>query len=140
MFVFLDGVCIFFFFKQKTAYDMRIMDWSSDVCSSDLHARRARDAGGDDDDVGARDVLVIVRAGDLRVEARDRPDLRQVERLALRHAFDHVEQHDVAEFLLRGEQSQRSADIPGADQRDLLTSHGSSEEHTSELQSLMRTS
>src|SRR3546814_8599231 len=28
--------CIFFFFKQKTAYDMRISDWSSDVCSSDL--------------------------------------------------------------------------------------------------------
>src|SRR3546814_11496286 len=30
---------IFFFFKQKTAYDMRISDWSSDVCSSDLHDR-----------------------------------------------------------------------------------------------------
>src|SRR3546814_10080155 len=30
---------IFFFFKQKTAYEMRISDWSSDVCSSDLHAR-----------------------------------------------------------------------------------------------------
>src|SRR3546814_8184002 len=32
-------VCIllfFFFFKQKTAYEMRISDWSSDVCSSDL--------------------------------------------------------------------------------------------------------
>src|SRR3546814_5672610 len=28
----------FFFFKQKTAYEMRIRDWSSDVCSSDLHA------------------------------------------------------------------------------------------------------
>src|SRR3546814_3228435 len=27
----------FFFFKQKTAYEMRISDWSSDVCSSDLH-------------------------------------------------------------------------------------------------------
>src|SRR3546814_10404850 len=40
---------VFFFFKQKTAYEMRISDWSSDVCSSDLsgycfgmrtHARR----------------------------------------------------------------------------------------------------
>src|SRR3546814_1751145 len=30
-----DGFC-FFFFKQKTAYEMRISDWSSDVCSSDL--------------------------------------------------------------------------------------------------------
>src|SRR3546814_7931604 len=28
----------FFFFKQKTAYEMRISDWSSDVCSSDLSA------------------------------------------------------------------------------------------------------
>src|SRR3546814_10754465 len=28
--------CYFFFFKQKTAYEMRISDWSSDVCSSDL--------------------------------------------------------------------------------------------------------
>src|SRR3546814_6280042 len=28
--------CFFFFFKQKTAYEMRISDWSSDVCSSDL--------------------------------------------------------------------------------------------------------
>src|SRR3546814_4020031 len=27
----------FFFFKQKTAYEMRIIDWSSDVCSSDLN-------------------------------------------------------------------------------------------------------
>src|SRR3546814_3217744 len=33
--------CTFFFFKQKTAYEMRISDWSSDVCSSDL-ARRDR--------------------------------------------------------------------------------------------------
>src|SRR3546814_7941234 len=30
----------FFFFKQKTAYEMRISDWSSDVCSSDLRLQR----------------------------------------------------------------------------------------------------
>src|SRR3546814_9764464 len=30
------GMMMFFFFKQKTAYEMRISDWSSDVCSSDL--------------------------------------------------------------------------------------------------------
>src|SRR3546814_5812513 len=30
------GACVFCFFKQKTAYEMRISDWSSDVCSSDL--------------------------------------------------------------------------------------------------------
>src|SRR3546814_8437627 len=34
----------FFFFKQKTAYEMRISDWSSDVCSSDLHRWRGKDA------------------------------------------------------------------------------------------------
>ena len=35
-------VCIFFFFKQKTAYEIYQCDWSSDVCSSDLALR----AGG----------------------------------------------------------------------------------------------
>src|SRR3546814_16544220 len=36
-------VCLFFFFfKQKTAYEMRISDWSSDVCSSDLDSRIVR--------------------------------------------------------------------------------------------------
>src|SRR3546814_4683529 len=44
----------FFFFKQKTAYEMRISDWSSDVCSSDL------------------DVHIIVIPGDVRgIAARD---------------------------------------------------------------------
>src|SRR3546814_8795712 len=32
-------LCFVFCFKQKTAYEMRISDWSSDVCSSDLHAQ-----------------------------------------------------------------------------------------------------
>src|SRR3546814_14298393 len=32
----LDRYCAVFFFKQQTAYEMRISDWSSDVCSSDL--------------------------------------------------------------------------------------------------------
>src|SRR3546814_18815749 len=36
----------FFFFKQKTAYEMRISDWSSDVCSSDLEAQRHREEHG----------------------------------------------------------------------------------------------
>src|SRR3546814_13744035 len=43
--ILLVVVC-FFFFKQKTAYEMRISDWSSDVCSSDLRdvapTKRAR--------------------------------------------------------------------------------------------------
>src|SRR3546814_657805 len=37
-------VCLFFFFKQKTAYEMRISDWSSDVCSSDLAPATTRSA------------------------------------------------------------------------------------------------
>src|SRR3546814_7426427 len=38
---------VFFFFKQKTAYEMRMSDWSSDVCSSDLFAIPAiRGVGG----------------------------------------------------------------------------------------------
>src|SRR3546814_3667587 len=35
-FRFFSCFFVFFFFKQKTAYEMRISDWSSDVCSSDL--------------------------------------------------------------------------------------------------------
>src|SRR3546814_1646487 len=41
LFFLLVCVCFYiFFFKQKTAYEMRISDWSSDVCSSDLDADR----------------------------------------------------------------------------------------------------
>src|SRR3546814_1752652 len=36
LFMYFFFVCLLFFFKQKTAYEMRISDWSSDVCSSDL--------------------------------------------------------------------------------------------------------
>src|SRR3546814_6075201 len=36
--VIFDSVCFVFFFKQNTAYEMRISDWSSDVCSSDLRS------------------------------------------------------------------------------------------------------
>src|SRR3546814_6720576 len=43
---------LFFFFKQKTAYEMRISDWSSDVCSSDLGAALA--AGGAECDGAGR--------------------------------------------------------------------------------------
>src|SRR3546814_1050029 len=37
--VWCEVVEVFFFFKQKTAYEMRMSDWSSDVCSSDLGER-----------------------------------------------------------------------------------------------------
>src|SRR3546814_11455131 len=38
-------ISYFFFFKQKTAYEMRISDWSSDVCSSDLSGQRGAHLG-----------------------------------------------------------------------------------------------
>src|SRR3546814_6796661 len=58
----------FFFFKQKTAYEMRISDWSSDVCSSDLvdhhtalHPARVVTAKPDDLDQAARGVFANQR-------------------------------------------------------------------------------
>src|SRR3546814_9851535 len=41
-------IVVFFFFKQKTAYEMRISDWSSDVCSSDLAKHWALRAATDE--------------------------------------------------------------------------------------------
>ena len=77
-------------------------------------------------DVRAGDVGVVVRALELRVEAFDRAGLREVERLALRQAFDDVEQHDVAQFLERREMGERAADLSAADERDFLAGHGES--------------
>src|SRR3546814_9008147 len=67
----IDGlrcVCLsfFFFFKQKTAYELRISDWSSDVCSSDLRAvvvvglAKCRDAFGRADAGGHRERTNII--------------------------------------------------------------------------------
>src|SRR3546814_8331506 len=57
MYVVLIFTCLyyFFFFKQKTAYEMRISDWSSDVCSSDL--QRARRFAPCDIGIGAALIL-----------------------------------------------------------------------------------
>ncbi len=63
------------------------------------HARLTRDAGGDDDDIGALDRLVIAGAGIFAVEAFNRRCFRDIQRLALRHTIDDVEQDDVAEVL-----------------------------------------
>src|SRR3546814_6247105 len=55
---------LFFFFKQKTAYELRISDWSSDVCSSDLpHTGIDRPPVGKFDDraVSGREPLCIGR-------------------------------------------------------------------------------
>src|SRR3546814_3198248 len=58
---------LFCFFKQKTAYEMRISDWSSDVCSSDLMRIAVMGAGGVGGFYGAKlaeaghDVVLIAR-------------------------------------------------------------------------------
>src|SRR3546814_1482867 len=60
---------VFFFFKQKTAYEMRISDWSSDVCSSDLlydHLMRAtpdRPIFGEISTQNAFAALAVLNAG-----------------------------------------------------------------------------
>src|SRR3546814_1740612 len=92
---------VFFFFKQKTAYEMRISDWSSDVCSSDLLAADAR--------AGRRIVIAL----------RERRTARVGDRAAGR-------------FGLRALRRRIPVARPFPDIR--------SEEHTSELQSLMRIS
>src|SRR3546814_3595070 len=61
---------LFFFFKQKTAYEMRISDWSSDVCSSDL-----------DEDLLPGDEVVVAVALGARLQRADigaRPRLGEV--------------------------------------------------------------
>src|SRR3546814_2183669 len=107
---------MFFFFKQKTAYEMRISDWSSDVCSSDLLARRG------DGGLQCRFCPGLWHDrdfGDGRGAAARRPWAGQA-----------------ASARRRGQAARRRRD------RDLrcLGRENRSEEHTSELQSLMRIS
>src|SRR3546814_2485979 len=72
----------FFFFKQKTAYEMRISDWSSDVCSSDLIEPAARD------DAATRETAVVIAEAQIvangqplvGIEAADQPVELAVER------------------------------------------------------------
>src|SRR3546814_2782660 len=106
----------FFFFKQKTAYEMRISDWSSDVCSSDLlHGR------------------VIGRAKTLVARMAHRGN----QLLLPAGLADHRRAAQVrrqCEFFLC-----EVADLAGHRTEYQMTA-GRSEEHTSELQSLMRIS
>ena len=74
--------------------------------------------------VGAVDGGIGVGALELRVEPVDRRGLGDVERLALGNALGDVEQDDVAEFLQADEVGERAADLAGADERDLVASHG----------------
>src|SRR3546814_17360460 len=60
---------IVFFFKQKTAYEMRISDWSSDVCSSDLVAVQASAVPIEPDPAQAPRVAEHLLVGHLHVES-----------------------------------------------------------------------
>src|SRR3546814_2721214 len=68
---------IFFFFKQKTAYEMRISDWSSDVCSSDLAGVKI--------DADAAKLLAERTEGNLLAAAQD------VEKLKLLFAGERID-------------------------------------------------
>src|SRR3546814_2723907 len=70
-----------FFFKQKTAYEMRISDWSSDVCSSDLQKQAAEDLARTNKraaEDAQRDREAEVKA-DAQREERDRETIQQAQ-------------------------------------------------------------
>src|SRR3546814_9244177 len=116
-----------FFFKQKTAYEMRISDWSSDVCSSDLYFRRKLIAWKDD----------ILRESNQTLQHLQE-DTSQEPDIADRAS---TETDRALELRTRDRQRKLIAKIEAAMKRIEDGSYGyRSEEHTSELQSLMRIS
>src|SRR3546814_7601097 len=75
-----------FFFKQKTAYEMRISDWSSDVCSSDLNTVLALARDGTLDKFGVKLIGADAEAID---NAEDRLKFRDsMDRIGLESARD----------------------------------------------------
>src|SRR3546814_3885259 len=131
----MHSVMVFFFFKQKTAYDMRIRDWSSDVCSSDLFGKTQQASQGD----AARWRVHLGqrrRAGNI---AGDIAAIDQYDKTSIRRQRRH---HPVAIALLAGAVHKhllaRKKTSLEADVQVLQPAR--SEEHTSELQSLMRIS
>ena len=89
------------------------------------HAGLAREAGGDDDDVGIGGGRVVVGAGDRDVVAFDGAGLQQVEAFTLRDAFDDVDEHDVAQFFFGGPDGTIRADVTGADDGNFVSHRGS---------------
>src|SRR3546814_1811566 len=124
----------FFFFKQKTAYEMRISDWSSDVCSSDLkrarHLERAREREVAQD--AARD---IAHPRHPRGAERHRHRDRRLGQSPLARRARAFEPGIVEREAIGGQAviEARGGERPVEDR-------ARSEEHTSELQSLMRIS
>src|SRR3546814_8759735 len=72
---------LFYFFKQKTAYELRIIDWSSDVCSSDLIGRQWATARAPEQWLAAGDRPralpdIVFHSSAHRLQQRDEPGLR----------------------------------------------------------------
>src|SRR3546814_3912770 len=108
------SVPLFLFFTQKTAYEMRISDWSSDVCASDLIAVALSDrSGADRAEIGARLRLGQVhRAGPPALDER-----RQID-APLRVAAVSLEQLDGALGQQRAERKGHVGRVPHLLQRD----------------------
>src|SRR3546814_10095571 len=122
---------MFFFFKQKTAYEMRISDWSSDVCSSDLHV------SSDPDTLVLITGVVIefIAAAFLWVY---RFSIQQQTYYYRRQIRLH---NALLAHRLTGDMTQaKDESVKMIVERLLEDMEGRSEEHTSELQSLMRIS
>src|SRR3546814_11022934 len=88
-----------FFFKQKTAYEMRISDWSSDVCSSDLEQLEQRSHEGDNRKHG--------RAEDDSGDEVFATEIETRERVRREHADDQGEQRG------RASDEDRKRDVEG---------------------------
>src|SRR3546814_4121746 len=133
------SILVFFFFKQKTAYEMRISDWSSDVCSSDLPASAGIEA---ESDIGPVPSLLLSRcrdpdSGDGGQFVKQWRQVQHVKNgLAIRQA---VLRSNAAAVCRRGGR-ERNLQHPLQRQFHDHSLHRRSEEHTSELQSLMRIS
>src|SRR3546814_3114017 len=128
----------FFFFKQKTAYEMRISDWSSDVCSSDLIQIQDRAAG--EEDRPCEVDLAPDSVGQLNRFLRQPREQHAIadQMAAEQRQREHRVNHGRFEFdEARVVHIDRQADEHERDQRG---DEMRSEEHTSELQSLMRNS
>src|SRR3546814_4376985 len=129
--------CVFFFFKQKTAYEMRISDWSSDVCSSDLATGSPGSSGAESPRPSCRaPAPADSRAPpDRRPRPHDPTGCSAVARgsPSLKDAYLCPPVGRVRQERTRLRRRDRSLDLSGRAQ-------GRSEEHTSELQSLMRIS
>ena len=87
------------------------------------HARLAGDASCYDDNIGTLEGGVSVGALDGAIKTFNRRRFRQVQRLALRNAFNNVEKNDISQFFKSCEMCKCSTNIAGADEGDLVACH-----------------